>query len=105
MEFSLSIAGRKSQFHGLPARKRCIFLYSEGLYLFSFAINVKRTLSIKMHLCPSTEEKKNLLVTTDLVCEDELELAWIYFKGHSCILKTPILKHCCMFFKLMFSAS
>lgn len=72
--------------------------------LFSFAVNVERTLSIKMPLCPSTEQKMNLLVTTDLVCEDEVE-AWIYFKGHSHIFKNPILKHCCMFLKLLFSAS
>lgn len=69
--------------------------------LFSFAIDVKRTLSKKTYLCPSTEQKMNLLVTTDLVREDKVEV-WMYFKGCSRILKNPILKHC-VFFKLMFS--
>lgn len=32
---------------------------------FSLHISIKRTLSIKMHFCPSTEQKRNLLVKPD----------------------------------------
>lgn len=68
-------------------------MYCEGLcfvlFIFSFDINVKRTLNIKMHFCPCTEQKINLLVTTDSACEHEVE-AWIYFKSHSSILEYPL---------------
>lgn len=106
--FHCSLQGGKVSLHGLPASRRCIFLYCEGLcfvlFLFSFDISVKRTVSIKMRFCPSTEQKMNLLVTTDSVCENEVE-AWIYFKGHSSILKYPLLKHCSMCLKLMFCSA
>lgn len=88
--FHCSLLGGKVSLHGLPARRRYIFLYCEGfgfvLFLFAFDINVKRTLSVKILFCPSTEQKMDLLVTTDSVHKNELE-TWIYFKGCSSVLK------------------